>query len=116
VPFGGCPETPFRRRLFGGGTPASRLTERGEYERGINVAGTRLKPPEGVMPIYEYICRECRHAFEVLQRIGERGDQLICPACKKVGADRQLSTFAGHASHGSGGSVGAAGCGAGGFT
>ena len=68
------------------------------------------------MPLYEYICRECRHPFEVLQRIGETGDDLPCPACKKSGADRQLSTFAGHASHGASGAASAPGCGPGGFT
>lgn len=68
------------------------------------------------MPIYEYLCRDCGHAFEVLQRMGERGDDLRCPACDKAGADRQLSTFAGHASQGGSGTVSAPGCGPGGFT
>jgi putative FmdB family regulatory protein len=69
------------------------------------------------MPLYEYICRDCGKAFEVLQRMGEGGDQLRCPGCGRVGADRQLSTFAGHASQG-GASTAAAtsGCGPGGFT
>ena len=67
------------------------------------------------MPLYEYICRDCGKAFEVLQRMGEGGDRLRCPRCGAVGADRQLSTFAGHASHG-GGAATAPGCGAGGFS
>ncbi len=69
------------------------------------------------MPLYEYVCRDCGRAFEVLQRMGERGDRLHCPHCGRVGAERQLSTFAGHASHGGGGTAAAApGCGPGGFT
>ena len=68
------------------------------------------------MPLYEYICRECGHAFEVLQRMGARGDELRCPACGRVGADRQLSTFAGHASEGVSAGAGAPGCGGAGFT
>jgi len=68
------------------------------------------------MPLYEYVCRECGHAFEVLQRMGERGDDLRCPVCDEVGADRQLSTFAGHASHGGSGAVNASACGPGGFS
>lgn len=68
------------------------------------------------MPLYEYICRECGHAFEVLQRIGERGDDLRCPACGQFGAERQLSTFAGHASGGGAPHTGSPGCGPGGFT
>ena len=70
------------------------------------------------MPLYEYSCRECGHAFEVLQRMGEQGDDLRCPACRSVGADRQLSTFAGRATQGSLAGAGAAApaCGPGGFT
>lgn len=68
------------------------------------------------MPLYEYICRECRHAFEVLQRMGERGDDLRCPKCSRVGADRQLSTFSGHASHGGSATASPSACGPGAFT
>ena len=70
------------------------------------------------MPLYEYVCRDCRHAFEVLQRMGERGDSLRCPACGAVGAERQLSTFAGRSSSGGAAAAAAAapGCGPGGFT
>ena len=68
------------------------------------------------MPLYEYACRECGHAFEVLQRMGERGDDLCCPRCGRRGADRQLSTFAGRASQGGAASVDSSGCGPGGFT
>ncbi len=68
------------------------------------------------MPLYEYICRECGHAFEVLQRMGEGGDDLRCPVCNELGADRQLSTFAGLGSHGGAATAGAPACGPGGFT
>lgn len=67
------------------------------------------------MPIYEYICRKCGHAFEILQRMGSGGEELQCPACRAVGADRQLSTFAGRAAA-AGGGAGAPSCGPGGFT
>lgn len=69
------------------------------------------------MPLYEYSCRDCGHEFEVLQRMGERGDELRCPACGAVGAERRLSTFAGRASSPGAAAAGPApGCGAGGFT
>lgn len=68
------------------------------------------------MPLYEYICRQCGHAFEVLQRMGERGDDLRCPTCGEVGAERQLSTFAGRAAQGSSAATPAPACGGGGFT
>ena len=68
------------------------------------------------MPLYEYICRKCEHAFEVLQPMGGDGEDLRCPACREVGADRQLSTFAGRASSPGAGSASASACGPGGFT
>ena len=70
------------------------------------------------MPLYEYTCRHCGHRFEVLQRVGEGGEQLVCPACGRKGADREFSTFAaaGSASGSSRGFGGGGGCGGGGFT
>ncbi len=71
------------------------------------------------MPLYEYTCRGCGHGFEVLQRMGETGEQLRCPACGAVGAQRQLSTFAGRTASAAAGGLSAAaasGCGSGGFT
>jgi putative FmdB family regulatory protein len=53
------------------------------------------------MPIYEYACKKCGHAFEELIRGSE---QPVCPACGKGGAERQLSVPAAH----TGGSVSAA--------
>ncbi len=68
------------------------------------------------MPLYEYSCRECGHAFEVLQSMGEHGDDLPCPGCGAVGADRRLSTFAGRSSSSGLVATSAPGCGSGGFT
>jgi putative FmdB family regulatory protein len=68
------------------------------------------------MPLYEYVCRDCGHSFEVLQRMGERGEELRCPVCHEVGADRQLSTFAGHTAQAGFAGASAPGCGAGGFS
>ncbi len=67
------------------------------------------------MPLYEYVCRHCGHAFEILQKMGEGGEKLRCAACGEVGADRQLSTFAGHTGAATAAASSAApGCGAGG--
>lgn len=46
------------------------------------------------MPLYEYQCPACGHRFEVLQRLGERGDGLACPECGRPRPERKLSTFA----------------------
>jgi putative FmdB family regulatory protein len=43
------------------------------------------------MPIFEYVCRDCRHAFETLVQ-GEH--KPACPACSSQALDKQLSVFA----------------------
>ena len=43
------------------------------------------------MPIYEYVCRVCDHAFEQLIR---KGDTAACPSCQSQDLDRQLSNVA----------------------
>jgi putative FmdB family regulatory protein len=40
------------------------------------------------MPIYEYVCRTCGHAFEQLIRTG---DKATCPSCQNQDLERQLS-------------------------
>ena len=46
------------------------------------------------MPLYEYRCPGCGRRFEVLQRVGESGSGLVCPACGRPEPDKQYSTFA----------------------
>lgn len=46
------------------------------------------------MPLYEYRCAECGHRFEVLQRMGEGNESLVCPSCESPEPERRLSTFA----------------------
>ena len=43
------------------------------------------------MPIYEYRCRGCAHAFEALVR---SGDTPACPSCGAVDLERLVSLFA----------------------
>jgi putative FmdB family regulatory protein len=43
------------------------------------------------MPIYEYICKECRHQFEALVYGKEKAE---CPKCHTKKLAPQLSTFA----------------------
>jgi putative FmdB family regulatory protein len=40
------------------------------------------------MPLYEYVCRECDHAFEALV---SGNDQVECPECHGRRLERQLS-------------------------
>jgi len=67
------------------------------------------------MPLYEYVCKECNERFEVLQRVGEGAEAVICPECGGHEVARQLSTFAAAVSAGSSYAASApAGCGGGG--
>lgn len=67
------------------------------------------------MPLYEYVCKNCGHQFEVLQRMGEGASDLSCPSCGEKRVEKQFSTFA-SSSHGTSTSTGfsaGAGCGGG---
>ncbi|HEX31008.1 MAG: hypothetical protein DRQ02_12205 [Candidatus Latescibacterota bacterium] len=33
------------------------------------------------MPIYEYRCQKCGTKFELLQKVGATGEDLVCPKC-----------------------------------
>jgi putative FmdB family regulatory protein len=43
------------------------------------------------MPIFEYVCEDCRHEFEALVYGNER---TVCPKCRGKKLNRQLSVFA----------------------
>lgn len=45
------------------------------------------------MPIYEYVCKKCRHEFEFLLRGEEKPE---CPECGGVKLGRQMSVPSGH--------------------
>jgi putative FmdB family regulatory protein len=44
------------------------------------------------MPLYEFVCQDCRRRFEALVR--RFGDAVSCPACAGGRVEKQLSTFA----------------------
>lgn len=43
------------------------------------------------MPIFEYICKECEHRFEL---IINGGGKAACPSCRSRRLEKQLSVFA----------------------
>jgi putative FmdB family regulatory protein len=59
------------------------------------------------MPLYEYRGRGCGRRFEVLQRVGQGGGGVVCPACGRPEPEKQYSTFA----SGGGDAGTASGCG-----
>jgi putative FmdB family regulatory protein len=58
------------------------------------------------MPIFEYVCQECRHRFET---IVQGATVPACPSCKATRLEKQWSAFAvgGAAGWSSSGSPGA---------
>ncbi len=52
------------------------------------------------MPIFEYQCAGCGHAFEELIRSADDASRLTCPSCGGRKIDRQLSVFAARHSEG----------------
>jgi putative FmdB family regulatory protein len=59
------------------------------------------------MPIYEYVCRRCRHEFEVLVRGSE---QPKCPHCGDPRLDKLLSVPAAPVTNSSGPQCAMDGC------
>jgi len=46
------------------------------------------------MPVYEYKCRRCDHAVDILQRLGQSGENLMCPECGESKPEKVFSAFA----------------------
>ncbi len=50
------------------------------------------------MPIYEYVCKQCRQPFETLVR----GDEPpVCPHCGSADLNKQFSVLSAHSQSGS---------------
>ncbi len=45
------------------------------------------------MPLYEYVCPECKSRFELLRRISQIDEEVLCPHCNRR-ADKVISSFA----------------------
>lgn len=43
------------------------------------------------MPLYEFVCQQCRHLCEFLVRHSEAKIELVCPACGSPELQRVLS-------------------------
>jgi putative FmdB family regulatory protein len=48
------------------------------------------------MPIYEYVCSDCKQKFELLKPMSQAGKGASCPKCGGK-AQRVLSRFCSHA-------------------
>lgn len=46
------------------------------------------------MPVYEFICNKCDHAFSNILKISEyEKKKFVCPKCKSKKVKRQISSF-----------------------
>jgi putative FmdB family regulatory protein len=45
------------------------------------------------MPIYEYVCPDCKTKFELIRPFSKSSEPAGCPTCKHI-AQRALSRFA----------------------
>lgn len=59
------------------------------------------------MPIYEYVCLDCKKEYEILRSLNEADIPLVCKECGGENVKRKLSVFyaqsGGHAVSGAGG-------------
>jgi putative FmdB family regulatory protein len=65
------------------------------------------------MPLYGFICQDCREEFEELVSISKL-DNVTCPECSSNAVERQLSLVASMKSSGSGSVASSAACSTGG--
>lgn len=66
------------------------------------------------MPIFEFVCQQCRHGFEeILTHAQLEAGEAVCPACGSQKVERALSSFATGASPAGGCGAPAGGCGSG---
>ncbi len=70
------------------------------------------------MPIYEYICKECGHKFDLLVASERYANSQHCPHCASDRLEKQFSTFATSSSAATkaGPACGNSGCGNSGFS
>jgi putative FmdB family regulatory protein len=46
------------------------------------------------MPIFEFVCQECKAPFEELVRSATAVEDVACPFCESDQVAKQISTFA----------------------
>ena len=44
------------------------------------------------MPVYEYICKDCKKEFEVLRAIKDPRTKVACPKCRSLNVDRHFTS------------------------
>jgi putative FmdB family regulatory protein len=44
------------------------------------------------MPIYEYVCKDCKNHFEVLTTSSGNAEPVLCPACQSTDVRKEMSS------------------------
>jgi putative FmdB family regulatory protein len=49
---------------------------------------------EAIMPVYDYVCKDCHHSFETVLTLGEhdKGD-ISCPKCESKDVEQDAVAF-----------------------
>jgi len=76
-------------RLFAGDKWRQLCTRPGRFSSRFGCSGTDRYTQ--VMPIFEYVCQQCRHQFEL---IVNGNNKVACPSCQSRRLEKQLSVFA----------------------
>jgi putative FmdB family regulatory protein len=45
------------------------------------------------MPIYEYVCLDCRDTFDALRPMDQADDRIFCQSCESDHTSRTISVF-----------------------
>jgi putative FmdB family regulatory protein len=45
------------------------------------------------MPIYEYVCQDCKHEFDLLRPMSQADAAMACNACGGENIKRKISNF-----------------------
>jgi putative FmdB family regulatory protein len=46
------------------------------------------------MPVYDYICKDCQHSFELVLTLSEHDqDNISCPKCKSKNVEQDAAAF-----------------------
>ena len=49
---------------------------------------------EGSMPVYDYICKDCQHSFELVLTLSEHDkDNIRCPKCESKNVEQDAAAF-----------------------
>jgi len=53
-----------------------------------------IKKQEVKLPVYSYICRDCKEKFNLFAGVGEKDEKLVCKKYGSKNIEKILSSFA----------------------